>query len=110
MSRIRSVSALEAEARPIASRRAGCRLRHQPKGIHGRPDYANKARLTAVFVHGCWWHRCPAHFKAPKTNRKFWARKFARNVARHREVSRALRRRGWRVLTIWEHEVRGRKP
>lgn len=106
MSRIRSVSSMERAAARLAAHRAGCALRHQPMGVRGRPDYANKRRKVAVFVHGCFWHRCPRHFSLPRTNTGFWAAKFARNVKRHEEVSRWLRRRGWSVLVVWEHDVR----
>lgn len=106
MSRIRSVSAMERRAAGLASKVAGCRLRHQPSGVHGRPDYANKARKVAVFVDGCFWHVCPRHFRMPKANRPFWAAKFKRNVERRREVARALRNMGWTVLRVWEHDAR----
>lgn len=105
MSRIRSVSGMERRARPLATLAAGCRLRHQPKGVFGRPDYASKSRKVAVFVDGCWFHSCPRHFTMPKTNRPFWRRKFKRNVERRREVSAVLKGDGWKIMRIWEHEV-----
>lgn len=106
MSRIRSVSALERKARAVATERARCRLRHQPKGIPGRPDYGNKARKVAVFIDGCWWHACPTHFRMPRTNTPFWRRKFARNVERRNEVRDELRRKGFRVVEVWEHDIK----
>ena len=106
MARIKSVSALEKASYQVAYKRAGCLLRHQPKGIFGKPDYANKTQKIAVFIHGCWWHVCPSHFKLPKTNTAFWLAKFRRNVARHKEVDKTLRAAGWTVFVIWEHEVR----
>ena len=105
MSKIRSVSVMEVRARGQALRIAKCALRHQPKGIYGRPDYANKARKVAVYVHGCFFHGCSVHFKAPKTNRRFWVSKIERNQKRHRHVAYALRRDGWRVYTLWEHDI-----
>ncbi len=101
MSSIRSVSRLELKARPML---IGWRLRHQPKGIHGRPDFANKTRKLAVFVHGCYWH---GHYcsRRPKTNRVFWDKKIDRNIERHVEVCAQLRERGWEVYTYWECEV-----
>jgi DNA mismatch endonuclease (patch repair protein) len=59
-----------------------------------------------VFVDGCFWHGCPRHGTLPKGNARFWREKIARNREREREVDRELRRRGWRVLRIREHELR----
>jgi DNA mismatch endonuclease (patch repair protein) len=70
-----------------------------------RPDFVfRQARLT-IFVDGCFWHGCPKHGTQPAGNRSFWKKKFARNIARDRLVNRTLRRAGWRVLRIWEHEL-----
>ncbi len=108
MSRIRSVSAMERSAGAFVRRRTGMPLMHQPAGIYGRPDYANKRRKVAVFVHGCFFHKCGRHGSIPKTNTAFWRAKFERNAARHKSVSRRLRSCGWRVVTVWEHSVRRR--
>lgn len=109
MSSIRSVSRMELAAKPIAEAVAGCRLANQPSGIFGKPDYGNKSKRVLVFVHGCFFHGCPRHFKMPKSNTEFWARKIARNKERHKEVVRALRKEGWTVITIWECHP-GMKP
>ena len=77
--------------------------RNQP--VFGKPDFVFPRLRLAVFVDGCFWHRCPRHATQPKNNRAFWRRKFERNQARDRLVSRTLRRAGWRVLRIWEHEL-----
>jgi DNA mismatch endonuclease (patch repair protein) len=74
--------------------------------LPGRPDFAFPARRLAVFVDGCFWHGCPRHGTSPKGNARFWRKKIARNRERDREVNRQLRRRCWRVLRIWEHELR----
>lgn len=111
MSKIRSVSAMERNAKKFVSKKAGIRLRHQPKGIHGRPDFANKSRKVAVFLNGCFFHQpCPRRCsKVPKTNRAFWRKKFMRNAERQKEVKSVLRRQGWKILTYWEHSATGRK-
>ena len=70
--------------------------------LPGRPDFAFPARRLAVFVDGCFWHGCPRHGTSPKGNARFWREKIARNRERDREVNRELRRRGWRVLRIWD--------
>lgn len=81
-------------------------LRHQPKGIFGRPDFANKNRKIALFIDGCFWHGCKDHFKCPKTNSKFWWDKIERNMKRDKEVTERLRAEGWTVIRIWEHELK----
>lgn len=67
-----------------------------------RPDFVFRRQHVAVFVDGCFWHGCPRHATRPRQNRAFWDAKLARNKARDRAVSRALRRAGWTVLRIWE--------
>ena len=78
------------------------------QGIFGKPDFVFRQVRLALFVEGCFWHGCPKHAKKPKNNRVFWQKKLGNNKARDRVVSRALRRAGWRVLRIWEHELSGK--
>ncbi len=67
-------------------------------------DIAFPGRRVAVFVDGCFWHRCPEHRTDPKANAQWWASKLLSNEVRDRRVDRALADAGWRVLRIWEHE------
>lgn len=78
--------------------------RHWP--VFGRPDFIFPRARVAVFVDGCFWHGCPRHGTKPGNNAAFWRRKFAANQARDRLVTRTLRGRGWRVVRVWEHELR----
>ncbi|MFO1489181.1 MAG: very short patch repair endonuclease [Verrucomicrobiota bacterium] len=73
--------------------------------LFGNPDFVFHKNKLVVFVDGCFWHRCPIHGTQPKGNRLFWEKKFERNQIRARLVNRTLRREGWRVLRIWEHEL-----
>jgi DNA mismatch endonuclease (patch repair protein) len=73
--------------------------------IFGKPDFVFPGVRLAVFVDGCFWHACPQHGTHPAGNRSFWEKKFAHNQARDRLVGKTLRRTGWRVLRIWEHEL-----
>ena len=85
-------------------------VRHRPgsgAGLPGTPDLAFWSRRLAVFVDGCFWHGCPRHGTQSKTNTSFWAAKILRNRERDRQVDRALRRLEWRVLRLWEHQLRG---
>jgi DNA mismatch endonuclease, patch repair protein len=77
--------------------------RHQP--VFGKPDFIFPKHRVAVFVDGCFWHGCPKHSTKPRTNAPFWERKLAANKRRDRLVSQTLRKTGWRVLRIWEHEL-----
>lgn len=81
--------------------------RHQK--VFGKPDFAFREKRLAVFVDGCFWHGCPRCYRRPQFNRKFWDAKIVRNRKRDREVSRELRRIGWRVIRIWEHELVSRR-
>jgi DNA mismatch endonuclease (patch repair protein) len=76
--------------------------------VFGRPDFVFPDLKLAVFVDGCFWHGCPRHFIRPRGNAAFWRKKIAGNKSRDRIVNRTLRRMGWRVLRIWEHELVGK--
>lgn len=83
----------------------GNRVRHEMwPALPGNPDCL--VGSTCVFVHGCFWHGCKRHFRLPKSNRKFWRDKIRRNGERHLRSSRRLRRSGYGVVTIWEHDLR----
>lgn len=73
----------------------------------GRPDIAYPGRGIAIFVNGCFWHRCPhCNPPLPKSNAGFWEAKFTANRERDvRKVSN-LEAAGWTVLTVWECELR----
>ncbi|TSC85593.1 MAG: DNA mismatch endonuclease, patch repair protein [Parcubacteria group bacterium Gr01-1014_8] len=75
--------------------------------VAGRPDIVFPKKKVAVFVHGCYWHGCP-HCKLtlPKTHRAFWRAKFKRNKERDAHKTKDLRKLGWRVLTVWEHQIK----
>ena len=81
-------------------------FRYQPKGVYGRPDFANSREKIAVFIDGCFWHGCPRHYNNPKSNSAYWTAKIRRNKTRDREVDRRLKAEGWKIIRIWEHEVK----
>ncbi len=58
-----------------------------------------------IFVGGCFWYGCPTHATMPVNNRAFWRKKLAANKARDQLVNRTLRKQGWLVLRVWEHEL-----
>ena len=85
-----------------AQRVTGWRRR---QSVFGKPDFVFHRLHLVVFVDGCFWHGCPKHATKPKNNAAFWRKKFAANKARDGLVTRTLRKKGWRVLRIWEHEL-----
>ena len=87
--------------------RLGFRFRLHAQNLPGKPDLVFRRRKQAVFVHGCYWHqhKCDAA-KRPATNRRYWNNKLDNNVQRDKKNLYLLRRQGWRVLTVWECELK----
>jgi DNA mismatch endonuclease (patch repair protein) len=83
---------------------SGLRYRLRAK-LPGRPDIAFTKVKVAVFIDGCFWHRCPIHGVMPKSNADFWKTKLNGNVKRDRKNEAKLRQQGWHVLRFWEHQV-----
>ncbi|MEN2420226.1 very short patch repair endonuclease [Streptomyces rimosus] len=67
-------------------------------------DMVFRPAKVAVFIDGCYWHGCPEHYVAPKTNSGYWSEKVERNVTRDRDTDERLTSEGWLVLRFWEHE------
>lgn len=75
--------------------------------VAGRPDIAYPSKKVAIFVNGCFWHRCPhCNLPMPKSHQEFWKAKFDRNVARDRKNVAALEADGWHVHVIWECQLK----
>lgn len=72
--------------------------------LRRRADLVFPRRHVAVYVDGCFWHRCPLHATDPKNNAQWWADKLAANVRRDRDTDAALTAAGWTVVRVWEHE------
>ena len=104
MSRIRSRDTQPEKQVRSALHRAGYRFRLRSKKLPGSPDVVLPKYHTAVFVHGCFWHRHPGcrFSTTPATNESFWKKKFDANRDRDKRNKRALRMMGWRVFVIWE--------
>lgn len=88
--------------------RLGYRFRLHRKDLPGKPDLVLPRLMSVIFVHGCFWHghECPRGARLPKTNAKYWSSKIARNVSRDKSSRRKLRLLGWRLLVVWECELR----
>nr|WP_246776513.1 very short patch repair endonuclease [Bradyrhizobium sp. CCBAU 53351] len=108
MSRVRGRdTAPEMTVRRIAHA-LGLRFRLHRRDLPGTPDLVFPKSRTAVFVHGCFWHRHPGCSRAsmPQTRIEFWRSKLAGNVVRDRAASAALKKAGWKVAVVWECEVK----
>jgi DNA mismatch endonuclease (patch repair protein) len=88
--------------------RMGLRYRLHRKDLPGRPDIVMAGRRLAIFVHGCFWHGhdCARGSRAPKANRAYWEAKIGRNRERDGAHRAGLEAMGWRVLTLWECELK----
>lgn len=75
-----------------------------PEAGRSRPDIAFTKQRIAVFIDGCFWHKCPEHATFPKTNEQWWADKLDVNVQRDRSIDEGLTDAGWTVVRVWEHE------
>jgi DNA mismatch endonuclease (patch repair protein) len=77
------------------------------KQASGRPDIAYPGKKIAIFVHGCYWHRCPhCDLSLPKSHTEFWAEKFRKNKERDARKKAALESEGWDVLVFWECQIK----
>lgn len=95
-----------------ALHRLGFRYRLNVKDLPGKPDLVFPRHNVVIFVHGCFWHghACKRGARAPKTNAEYWREKIARNKARDKKNAAALKALGWRVITVWECELKHLDP
>ncbi|MDY4302314.1 DNA mismatch endonuclease Vsr [Pseudomonas lactis] len=86
----------------------GYRFRLHRKDLPGKPDIVMPKLRTCIFVHGCFWHRHAGcrYATTPQTRSEFWAAKFSRNVERDLENVHALEAQGWKVMIVWECDIR----
>lgn len=85
----------------------GFRYRKNVRTLPGCPDIVLKKYKTVIFVNGCFWHKhdCP-RFVWPSSNEEYWRPKILRNVERDRENSEKLKSMGWKVINVWECELK----
>jgi DNA mismatch endonuclease (patch repair protein) len=107
MSGIRGKNTLPERAVRSVAHSLGLRFRLHRSDLPGKPDLIFPKYRTALFVHGCFWHRHSCKLAAtPKTRPEFWAMKFHDNVQRDARNRNQLEALGWRVVEIWECETR----
>lgn len=74
--------------------------------IPGKPDIVFRRKKVVVFVDSDFWHRHPERFIMPKTNTRYWEKKIARNQERDRQVNCELQTKGWKVIRLWEYDIK----
>jgi DNA mismatch endonuclease (patch repair protein) len=107
MARVRQRGTAPEVAVAGALRSLGRSYRLNVRALAGAPDFANRKRKWAIFVHGCFWHRhtCCVRATIPKSNQAFWLAKFKANRTRDAKALRTLRSMGFRVAIVWECET-----
>ena len=90
----------------MALRAKGVRKYRVAYPLRGKPDLVFVREKLAVFVDGCFWHKCPECYREPRTNTAFWKNKIDNNAKRDTKNNGVLRMNGWVVIRIWEHEIR----
>lgn len=85
----------------------GNKIKHKmhPR-LTGRPDILLTDTNVVVFLHGCFWHKCPKCYKEPKSRKDYWLPKIDNNLKRDKKYARILKLEGYKVLKLWEHEVK----
>lgn len=108
MSRIRSKDTKPEEIVRKYLFSKGLRFRKNDRRYPGHPDVVLPKYKTVVFVNGCFWHRHEGcrYASIPATNREYWNQKFERNVERDAREQKELRELGWRVIVVWECELK----
>jgi DNA mismatch endonuclease, patch repair protein len=114
--RIRTMRAVKSQntspERRLRAMLAGMGLRGwrvNPKDIVGKPDIAFSRERLAIFVDGCFWHGCPeCNRSMPEDNKEYWSRKIERNIQRDISNTEKLQVDGWKVVRIWEHQLKKR--
>ena len=85
----------------------GLRYRKNVRTMPGKPDIVLRKYKTVIFVNGCFWHKHDCgRFVMPSSNTEYWTKKIYGNVERDKANTAQLEAQGWRVLTIWECQLK----
>lgn len=106
MQNIRSVKTAPEEAVAKELRKRKVYFARNVKSITGKPDFVFRRKKVAVFIDSDFWHGHPKRCIMPKSNCNYWNQKIARNKERDKEVTKALKCLGWKVVRIWEKDLR----
>ncbi|MFN0107296.1 MAG: very short patch repair endonuclease [Blastocatellia bacterium] len=86
------------------------RFECQAIDLPGKPDIVFRRSKVAIFVDGCFWHGCQKHLRMPASNQDYWKNKIEKNVRRDRRNRSKLREIGWKVVRVWEHDLKNSAP
>ena len=86
--------------------RRGLRFRRNVESLFGKPDISIKSKRIVIFIDSCFWHGCELHCRVPKSNTEYWNAKINRNIKRDIFVTSHYRELSWRILRVWEHELK----
>lgn len=106
MSRIRSKDTSPEKKLRQMLRERGVRGYRIHYNLPGKPDIVFVRKKIAIFIDGCFWHKCPVCFREPATRKDFWMKKIQSNVMRDEKINTQLVEQGWHVIRIWEHQIR----
>lgn len=111
MSRIQAKNSKPEVAVRSLLQKMGYRFRLHVSSLPGQPDVVLPKYRSIVFVNGCFWHRHPGckYAYMPKSRLDFWTRKFEGNISNDRKVGEKLKLLGWKVVTVWECEVKDKE-
>lgn len=84
----------------------GLRYRKNSPHYFGKPDLVFNNKQLVVFIDSCFWHGCDSHLRMPNSNQSYWNEKIKRNKARDTLVGKHYKQLGWRVIRIWEHDLK----
>jgi DNA mismatch endonuclease, patch repair protein len=89
----------------------GFRYRLHVRNLPGKPDLVLPKYKTVIFVHGCFWHghKDCKYFVVPKTRTEWWLTKINSNIANDTKASKALRKEGWKLIHLWECNLKPAK-
>ena len=106
MSKIRSKETkLEKSVWKILSEN-GIKYRKYRSKCFGKPDAVITSQKIVIFIDSCFWHGCKKHCRMPATNKKYWISKIKRNKERDKEVNEHYKKTSWKIVRIWEHEIK----
>ena len=107
MSHIRSTNSKPEETVRKYLFSKGLRYRKNVRTLPGKPDIVLRKYKTVVFVNGCFWHKHDCgRFVMPSSNTEYWSKKISRNVERDKVNKELLEKDGWRVIVIWECQLK----
>lgn len=86
--------------------KSGFRYRKNPSKYFGKPDIVLPKYKAVIFVDSCFWHGCKKHCRLPAVRKKFWTTKINGNKRRDKKVNQFYNKIGWRIIRIWEHDLK----